>query len=78
MSYILINRGLETAYRKTKLVWHIGIDAVKIVDGKFVLPDRVIPIVDQYNHGMAVALGRFPKVEDPVFIEYDEDDNRTN
>ena len=78
MRYILINRGLKTAYRKVIFVWHSGIDAVEFADGNFVLPDRVIPIVDQYNHGMAVALGRFPKVENPVFIEYDEDGNRTN
>ena len=71
MSYILINKGLATAYRKTKLAWHTGIAAIELENGDFVLPDRVLPIVQKYNKGLATALSRFPTIENPEFPEYE-------
>jgi len=70
--WILINKGLATAYRKVVFVWHTGIDAVELENGKFVLPERVLPIVEKYNKGLARALSNFPIVENPVFKEYEE------
>ena len=78
MSFIIINRGLATAYKKVVFVWHTGIDAIELADGKYTLPERVLPIVEKYNHGMATALSQFPIEENPEFIEYDEDGNRIN
>ena len=69
MSWILINKGIATAYRKVKLVWHTGIDAIELSDGNFVLPDRVMTIVEKYNKGLATALKRFPTIDNPEFIE---------
>ena len=74
MSWIVINKGLATAYRRVVLVWHTGIDAVELADGNFVLPDRVLPIVEKYNKGLARALQNFPIIENPVFPEVLEDE----
>ena len=78
MTFIYINKGLATAFIKTKLAWYCGIDAGELAGGNYALPLDVLPMVEKYNKGLATALKRFPTVEDPVFIEYDEDGNRTN
>jgi hypothetical protein len=79
MRFILINKGQETAFRKVKLAWHTGIDAIEIADGNFVLPERVLPIIRDFpKPNLYDALKNRPIVEDPKFIEWDEDGNRIN
>ena len=34
-------------YKKLKITWFYGIDAIELADGNFVFPDRVIDDIDQ-------------------------------
>ena len=63
--------GLATAYKKVIFVWHIGIDAVELANGKYTLPERVLPIVEKYNKGLAQALRQFPTDDNPEFKEHE-------
>lgn len=83
VQFILIPKGLETAYRKKKLNDFFGIDAVEIANGDFILPERVIADIESLGPpfvGLVRSLENFP-VEDGEnieFIEYDDDGNRIN
>jgi hypothetical protein len=71
MSWIIIPQGLATAYRKVIFVWHTGIDAVELADGKYTLNERVLSIVEKYNKGLSQALSQFPTDDNPEFKEYE-------
>ena len=42
MSWIILTKEQAKLYEKMKLTWYWGIDPVKIKNGDFILPERVI------------------------------------
>lgn len=43
MSWILLTPAEHYPFKKLKLTWFYGIDAIELADGDFVFPDRVYP-----------------------------------
>ena len=82
MSYIIIPKAQAALYKKRKITWFHGIDAVELKDGTFTLPDRVISdmkrfdiklreivLPDETKSTLDVELEKLPTQEKPIFKE---------
>jgi len=84
MSWIIIPKAQAALYRKRKITWFHGIDAVELKNGDFVLSDRVINdmkrfpaknreiiLSDETKSTLDLELGKLPTQENPIFKESD-------
>ena len=80
MNYIIIPKAQASLYRKRKITWFHGIDAVELKDGTFTLPERVINgmkrfpakqreviLQDLSKSTYDVELAKLPTTDKPVF-----------
>ena len=82
MSWVIIPKAQAALYKKRKITWFHGIDAVELKDGTFTLPDRVIDdmkrfdiklreivLPDETKSTLDAELEKLPTQEKPIFKE---------
>lgn len=114
-TFRLLTPDEQYIFKKLRMAWWYGVDAIEIADGNFVFPDRVyLDIINLIDEGKATEIfgdrlteyqlegyklkikyldgdddeqefeiewdnkNQFPEIEDPEFIEYDNEGNRIN